>query len=239
LQQKLHEYQLQQRRAVPGSHPDILLLLEHRPVYTAGRRQNEAEISEEAERLCRLGADFVSTKRGGQTTYHGPGQVVGYPLFDLGRMHLSIAQYICKIQTSMKRHLLENYGIQSTESDNTGVFLSPTRKIGSIGVQVRHRLTNHGLAYNVTPEPLKWFDQVVACGLTDVKAACISEAAGRDVSVQDDLTAFIPVISRVFDRELLALDLSQEGTVELSIRELEQEAEQCKPWPTTPLSPFV
>ncbi|KIJ42406.1 hypothetical protein M422DRAFT_48247 [Sphaerobolus stellatus SS14] len=114
---------------------------------------------------------------------------------------ISLAQYICKIQTSMKRHLLENYGIQSTESDNTGVFLSSTRKIGSIGVQVRHRLTNHGLAYNVTPEPLKWFDQVVACGLTDVKAACISEAAGRDVSVKDDLTAFIPVISRVFDRE--------------------------------------
>lgn len=86
LQNQIHAIQLAQRRSM-GNHPDILLILQHRPVYTAGRRQADVNDSQKEEtRLKHLGADWISTSRGGQTTYHGPGQLVGYPLLDLGRM---------------------------------------------------------------------------------------------------------------------------------------------------------
>jgi len=239
LQQKIHELQLQKRRETAGSHPDVLLLLEHRPVYTAGRRQAEKEMPEDAARLRGLGADFVSTQRGGQITYHGPGQIVGYPLLDLGRMRLSIRDYICKLQTTMKHHLLENYNVTSVESDNTGVFLSTHRKVASIGVQVRHRLTSHGFAYNVTREPLAWFMQVLACGLADVKAACISEAAGQDVTIQHDLEKFILVFARVFGRQLIKIDGSKDSQIIDMIGELEEEAVARGHWPHYPDGPRV
>jgi lipoyl(octanoyl) transferase 2 len=228
LQEQIHELQLRQRRASPGLHEDILLLLQHRPVYTAGRRQNDSEVNEESLRLRHLGADFVPTRRGGQTTYHGPGQVVGYPLFDLGRMRLSIAKYIYKLQTMLKEHFLHRYGIVSIDSDDTGVFLAPNVKIASIGVQVRHRLTNHGFAYNATQEPLAWFNQVVACGLADVKAGCVVDAVGRPVSVQADMEALLKIMSRIFDREVVKLDVAQGGELEDAVGELEAMAEHLK-----------
>jgi len=229
---------LQQRRIFPDSHDDVLLLLEHRPVYTAGRRQTEDEKSVESTRLRNIGAEFVLTKRGGQTTYHGPGQVVAYPLLDLRRMHLSIAQYICKLQTAMKHHFLHTYGIQSVDSDNTGVFLSEDVKLGSIGVQIRHRLTTHGLAYNVNQEPLQWFNQVVACGLTGVRAGCIVNAARRDISVPDDINRFLPIMSRTLGREMVSIKTEEEGQLQQLIRDLEAEADRSGPWPATPISPI-
>ncbi|KAF8588536.1 lipoyltransferase [Ramaria rubella] len=230
LQQQIHELQLQQRRASPGSHQDVLLLLEHRPVYTAGRRQSDDEVRRESTRLRLLGADFVATKRGGQTTYHGPGQVVGYPLFDLARMRLSIAGYICKIQTLLKQHFLENHRTPTVDSDNTGVFLTSNVKLASIGVQVRHRLTSHGFAYNVTREPLAWFDQIIACGLAEVNAGCVVDATGHDVPMQEDVKSLVTTASRVFDREMIKLDTMKEGPLEHAVRKLERSAELLEPW---------
>lgn len=100
LQHKLHEYQLSRRRA-SQDHPDLLLLLEHRPVYTGGRRQKTEELEEERKRLEGLGADWVATDRGGQTTYHGPGQITGYPLLDLGRM--GVRCFFHDVANSLKR----------------------------------------------------------------------------------------------------------------------------------------
>lgn len=101
LQEQIHSIQARSRQQVDqanlsstslasSTHPDVLLLLEHRPVYTAGRRQDAVELEEERVRLVRSGADWVPTQRGGETTFHGPGQIVGYPLFDLTRMGVSI-----------------------------------------------------------------------------------------------------------------------------------------------------
>lgn len=87
LQQRIHDIQLARRREAKH-HPDVLLLLQHRPVYTGGRRQKEDELASEQARLQKLGADWIATARGGQTTFHGPGQIVAYPLFDLGRMNV-------------------------------------------------------------------------------------------------------------------------------------------------------
>lgn len=237
LQNKINEIQLHNRKLQNGSHKDVLLLLEHNPVYTAGRRQTREQVQDEAAKLRSLGAEHVLTNRGGQTTYHGPGQVVGYPLFDLGRMKLSVSQYICKLQTTMKAHFLEHYGVQTTDSDNTGVFLSDTVKLGSIGVQIRHRLTSHGIAYNVTREPISWFNQVIACGLADVKAGCLSDAARRSISVEEDMKLFLEVFARIFDVELRPLDVLADKELYQYITNLELEATGYPDAPTTPILP--
>jgi len=93
LQENIHQLQLRLRReavtaGAESTHKDVLLLLEHRPVFTAGRRQSADEVAADNARLTRMGADFVMSNRGGQLTYHGPGQLVGYPLWDLGRFNV-------------------------------------------------------------------------------------------------------------------------------------------------------
>lgn len=235
LQESIHRIQLAQRRSL--SHQDILLLLQHRPVYTAGRRQTESEVADERRRLEGLGADFVCTERGGQTTFHGPGQIVGYPLLDLSRYQpaMSIRDYICRLQKTMQRHLMDSHWIFPIPSDHTGVFLDPTTKIGSIGVQVRHRLTTHGFALNITKEPLAWFDQVVACGLTNVKAGCIETATGKDVEVRDNIPGLVDKFGKVFEREMLPLALQQESEVKEAVIQMEQLTQESGGWPPSPL----
>jgi lipoyl(octanoyl) transferase len=224
LQEKLHQLQLVQRRT--GSHKDIVLLLQHRPVYTAGRRQNESEVRSERIRLTNIGADFIITNRGGQLTYHGPGQLVGYPLLDLSRTKpvMGIREYVCRIQKTLENYLEENYGIEHVPSNHTGVFLNPATKIASIGIQVRHRLTSHGFALNVTKEPIGWFDRVVACGLDDVTAGCIETAVGKSVTVDQVVPGIVKMLEQEFEREFVKIDLAAAGEIGKAILAVEEQA---------------
>ncbi|TFK76730.1 lipoyltransferase [Pluteus cervinus] len=234
LQEELHKLQLLHRRT--GSHKDLLLLLEHRPVYTAGRRQTEDSVEDERNRLTKLGADFVTTNRGGELTYHGPGQIVGYPLLDLSRWSpiMGIRDYVCRVQKTIELHLKEGHGLDHVPSEHTGVFLSPTTKVGSIGIQVRHRLTNHGLAFNVTQEPIAWFDQVVACGLHDVRAGSIASATGKAQSVEADIPGLVQRFGRIFGREMVAVDGGVDEETLRLIRRAEEEAIALGNWPESP-----
>jgi lipoate-protein ligase B len=234
LQEKVHQLQMIQRPS--GSHKDIVLLLQHRPVYTAGRRQTESEVRHERVRLNSMGADFVVTTRGGQLTYHGPGQLVGYPLLDLSRTTPTIRtrDYICRIQKTLESYLREAHAIEHFPSDQTGVFLDPTTKIGSIGVQVRHRLTSHGFSINVTKEPMAWFDQVVACGLNDVKAGCIEGAVGKSVTVDGIVPGIITVLQRLFQREFAKMDIEAAGEIGEAIAAVEEEGLKAGDWLKTP-----
>lgn len=249
LQNLIHGIQLAQRRTASNAHQDYLLLLQHRPVYTAGRRQNEDSVRDERTRLTRMGAEFEATERGGQLTYHGLGQLVGYPLLDLGRTSLAmpVRDYVCRLQRTLQAHLQGAHGIASAPSDNTGVFLDDgdgrgaKSKIASIGVQVRHRLTTHGFALNVTPSPLPWFDNVVACGLADVKATAIAgrsqSCPGDAVSVEGEIAGMVDTFGRIFSRDMERLELKQ-GEVADAILELEDIArkrESDSPAPSQPL----
>ena len=238
LQEKLHALQLSQRRQ-SKSHKDYLLLLQHRPVYTTGRRQiaTSPEVLAEEARLIKIGADFVTTQRGGQLTYHGPGQIVGYPLIDLGRTTPTIhtRDYICKMQKLLERHLLEEHGITTIPSEHTGLFLDESTKVASIGVQVRHRLTTHGFAFNVTPEPKKWFDRVVACGLDGVHAGCIADASTKtNVSVEGEIASLVERFGRAYERDMAKLDPQMEGEVGELIVELEEAARDLGAWSDAP-----
>ncbi|GAA5986194.1 hypothetical protein JCM10908_006451 [Rhodotorula pacifica] len=149
---------------------DILLLLQHTPVYTAGRREKDPEqLEQEGARLRSIGADYVHAMRGGQTTYHGPGQLVGYSLMDLGAAQLSTRCYVDHLE-----RFLENFAksleIPVYPLEHTGVFTSPTSKIGSIGIHIRRRISLHGFSFNVEEQTKAWFDQIVACGLADVSS---------------------------------------------------------------------
>jgi lipoate-protein ligase B len=233
LQERIHQLQLTLRRS--SSHKDILLLLQHRPVYTAGRRQTEPSIRDERTRLTNIGADFVTTTRGGELTFHGPGQIVGYPFLDLSRYTpmMGARDYVCRMQKLLELHLAEAHGIKPISSPHTGVFLDPTTKIGSIGVQIRHRLTSHGFALNVTHEPMAWFDQVVACGLIGVKAGCIEVSTGKRVRMEDEISGLVSIFGRVYERDLVPLRLD-EGEIGAEIVKLEEEAERAGDWPRTP-----
>lgn len=235
LQEKIHQLQLASRRS--SSHHDILLLLQHRPVYTSGRRQTE-ELQTERARLTAIGADFAVAARGGQLTYHGPGQLVGYPLLDLGRTSppMGIRDYICRMQRMIQSYLQHTHGITHVPSDHTGVFLNPATKIASIGVQVRHRLTTHGFAMNVTSEPLEWFGRVVACGLADVKAGCIVEAKGQSVRVDDVVPGIVEAFGTLYERDMEKLYPRNAGELGEAILALEEDALAAGEWFRAPSS---
>ena len=230
LQETIHNLQLLQRQT--GTHKDILLLLQHRPVYTAGRRLTEPSIHDERVRLTRLGADFVTSNRGGELTYHGPGQIVGYPLIDLSRYSpsMGVRDYVCRMQKTLELHLKEAHGIKATSSEHTGVFLDSTTKIGSIGVQVRHRLTSHGFALNITPEPVAWFDQIVACGLEGVKAGFV----GREARVEDEIPGLVKRFGQLYGRDVISINFGDEGDIGEAITAMEEEAVRAGPWLTEP-----
>jgi len=224
LQERIHQLQLLQRKT--SSHKDILLLLQHRPVYTTGRRQTEESVHDERIRLMNIGADFITTSRGGEFTFHGPGQIVGYPLLDLSRTSppIPVRDYVCRLEKILQLHLLEAHGIEHAPTDHTGVFLDAQTKIASIGVQVRHRLTTHGFAINITKEPIPWFDQVVACGLADVKAGSVETAKNKEVDIHEEIPGLLNRFGRLLERELLPMNLAQEGEVGEAIAAAEDDS---------------
>ncbi|KAG6857605.1 hypothetical protein H0H87_010173 [Tephrocybe sp. NHM501043] len=236
LQEKLHQLQLAQRKT--NSHKDVLLLLQHRPVYTAGRRQTEASVYDERIRLTSIGADFVTATRGGELTYHGPGQIVGYPLLDLSRYTptMGARDYVCRIQKTLELHLKEAHAITPIPSDHTGVFLDPTTKIASIGVQVRHRLTSHGFSLNITREPIAWFDRIVACGLVGVSAGSVETAQNKVLEVDNEISGLANRFGRLYDREVIPMKLEEEGEMGAAIAALEEEAIRAGSWATAPMS---
>lgn len=235
LQERLHRVQQTLRHT--SSHPDLLLLLQHRPVYTAGRRQSDSSVTVERARLAAMGADFALTQRGGQLTYHGPGQLVGYPLLDLGRTtesRLTVREYVCRMQRMLGVHLERAHGLHREESAHTGVFIDARTKIASIGVQVRHRLTTHGFALNVTREPLPWFEHVVACGLEGVRAGCIETAAERSVEVSNVAKGMVETFGNVYERDMEKLEVESAGEIGDLILALEEEAKAAGDWSEAP-----
>ncbi|KAF8329087.1 uncharacterized protein EI90DRAFT_1446404 [Cantharellus anzutake] len=232
LQQSIHDFQLQSRRK-GHQFPDILLLLQHRPVYTGGRRQGHAS-ADERVRLRDTGSEWVPTLRGGETTFHGPGQLVAYPLVDLGRLYLSVRDYVCALQNILASLIVDVHKLPIHKSPHTGIFLSEERKIASIGVQVQHRLTTHGFAVNVTDEPILWFDQVVACGLPEVRAVSISTAVGHDVTVHSQVAPVLSIFASQLKRDMEPLDHKQ-GEIMSMVRSLEVEAEGEGPWLQKPI----
>ena len=174
----LQEELVAQRR-VDDSLGDELLLLEHQPVYTIGRTSDQTSLRDAAH----LPHPVFPINRGGQATYHGPGQLVGYPILDLRRCGQDLHRYLRWLE-DLLIGLLEVYGIRAAPRPGlTGVWVED-RKIASIGVGVRHWITMHGFALNVSGD-LSPFDHIVPCGISNVRMTSIEIESGQKFSVEE------------------------------------------------------
>ena len=159
-----------------GAAPDTLLLVEHEPVVTLGRRGDRGGILA-PHALARAGIDVVHTERGGNVTYHGPGQLVAYPILDLRRFDTDLRWYVQRLEGSVIR-LLAECGIDAwRDPDQHGVFIA-CGKIASVGVHVSRWVTIHGLALNVDPDMAHWA-LIAPCGRSDAPAASMAAAPAR------------------------------------------------------------
>ncbi|MCH7484095.1 MAG: lipoyl(octanoyl) transferase LipB [Chloroflexi bacterium] len=204
------EYQRElARRRARGDIPDTILLLEHPPVFTTGRRGPGANLRlpEEA-----LGAPLIETDRGGDITFHGPGQLIAYPIVDLRASALSVVNYVRALEEAVVR-TVRTYGIEAhTECGLTGVWTgemgSSAEKIAAIGVRVGKPagpsggwVTTHGLALNVTVD-LEWFGRIVPCGIGDRGVASIESLTGKRPRLEDVAEVLSQALGDVLGRDI-------------------------------------
>ncbi len=161
---------------------DRLLLLEHFPVYTIGRGGDEANLLAGPDRLRQLGAEFIRIDRGGDITFHGPGQLVAYPIVEL-RDPLDLRRYVRTLEAAIIRTAAA-FGVTAGRVEGlTGVWVEGERKLAAIGVRVRRGVTTHGLALNVNTE-LRWFAEMIPCGIRDKDVTSLARELGRQVPME-------------------------------------------------------
>lgn len=186
-------------RVQTGEMPDTVLLLEHLPVVTLGRRTEPGELHIPA------GADveIVETDRGGKSTYHGPGQLVCYPILDLTRHGQDVKRYCRDLEEALIRTMAP-LGVEATRIEGlTGIWLeSPPRKIASIGIHISKWVTTHGYALNVDLDPAPFTEWITACGLEDAAFTTIARELGRPVSVDEVVPHAVAALEDVFSLRL-------------------------------------
>jgi len=173
---------------ISGTNPGTILLLEHPSVFTAGRRT-------EAHERPFDGTPVIDVDRGGKITWHGPGQLVGYPIVKLPDP-MNVVSYVRKLEDILIAACAD-VGVETIKiSGRSGVWLEaegakPQRKIAAIGVRVAQGVTTHGFALNANPD-LTWYDRIVPCGIADAGVTSLSRELGRDVSVEE----IIPIVEQ-------------------------------------------
>ncbi|XP_062409366.1 putative lipoyltransferase 2, mitochondrial [Sardina pilchardus] len=175
--------------------PNTLLLCQHHPVYTIGIRQAPYP-PEEEERLKGLGAEFFRTNRGGLITFHGPGQLVCYPILNLGCFKKSVRWYVCELEKTVIG-LCAKFGIKAATSPDTGVWVGDN-KICAIGIHCGRYITSHGIALNCNTE-MNWFDNIVPCGIVGKGVTSLSLELGRDVTAAEATPHLLESFSERFN----------------------------------------
>ena len=177
--------------------PDALLLLQHPPVFTIGRFRGKEDFIIPQEKLQLEGIAVCDTDRGGSITYHGPGQLVGYPILNLKEIGLGVRQYIWKLEEVVIRLLFE-LGIRGHRvAKYPGVWVD-SKKICSAGIHVSHYITTHGFALNVNTE-LRYFDYVRPCGINGAVITSISKLLGYPLEVEAVIEPLLNCFSAVFE----------------------------------------
>ncbi|MBT3191383.1 MAG: lipoyl(octanoyl) transferase LipB [Verrucomicrobia bacterium] len=178
--------------------PDTLILVEHDPVYTLGRNADLANVLDSPEALAARGIQLVPTTRGGQVTYHGPGQLVGYPVIDLAARNKGVLWYVEHLERVLM-DVLEQFGLEShTDPKNRGVWIGDS-KIAALGVRVTRHVTMHGFALNVAVN-LEDYSGIVPCGIRD-KGVTSLHVAKPDVTLDTVKPIVVDVFREVFEYE--------------------------------------
>jgi lipoyl(octanoyl) transferase len=182
-----------------------LYLLEHEPVYTLGRNATASDILITPERCRELGIAVRESNRGGKVTYHGPGQLVGYPILNLSPDRRDVKRYVNDLEEVLIRTLAD-LGIRAARAAAkervTSVWVG-NDKIAAIGVHLSRWVTTHGFALNVTHEPLPFFAGIVPCGITDGGVTTVERLLGRRVPLEDVVRPVLAHFGEVFGREII------------------------------------
>ncbi len=207
------ELQERLRDRLRAGGPEHLLLLEHEHVYTLGRSADRADVRAGAAWLAARGVTVEESDRGGQVTYHGPGQLVGYPILDLDPDRRDVRRYVRDLQAVLVRTLAD-LGVEAEGRGNQpeiGVWVGQA-KIASIGVHLSRWLTTHGFALNLTTD-LSYFDGIVPCGLAGVRMTSVERLTGRRVEPAAAAELCAGHFAAVFERRLAPLPGGAAGLV--------------------------
>jgi lipoate-protein ligase B len=181
---------------------DVLLLLQHPHVLTLGVKAGESRqhVLATPARLAELGVELHETGRGGDVTYHGPGQIVGYPIINLKPDRCDVHKYVRDLEECMIR-VTGDYGFSAGRLQGlTGAWVG-AEKIGAIGVRIQRWVTSHGFAFNVNTD-LDFFKLIVPCGISDRGVTSLARLTGRDIPVAEVEDRFVSNFCEVFDREV-------------------------------------
>jgi lipoyl(octanoyl) transferase len=217
-----------QRRCVAarkaGAVPDVVLLCEHAHVITLGRNGKLANLRASDGVLRQMDVSFFETDRGGDITYHGPGQLVGYPILHLGEIRRDVAWYMRSLEEAMIRATAE-FGIASRRvPGRTGVWVDAPgapgdeEKLAAIGVHLSRWVTSHGFAYNVSTD-LRYFDLIVPCGIADKRATSLEKLLGHSVKMEKVSPRIVAHLGDLFG---LALRNAGRDALEALLREYEE-----------------
>jgi lipoyl(octanoyl) transferase len=185
LQKQVHA------EVVANQRPDTVLLLEHESVYTAGKRTEEHELPDD-------GTPFIETNRGGKITWHGPGQLIGYPIMHLPRP-IDVVGYVRYLEQVII-DVIANFGVQGIRVEGrTGVWVETdtgTKKVAAIGIRVSEKVTMHGFALNCN-NSLEPYEHIIACGISDASSTTLTELTGRNISPLEAATLVEQIMGEI------------------------------------------
>ena len=179
------------KQVLINSYKESLILVEHDHVYTLGKNANSRNILNE---VC----EVIKTERGGDVTYHGPGQLVAYPIIDLKKRQIGVKTYVQQIEQLISK-TLEEYGLSThVPRQETGVWVND-RKIASIGIHISKGVTMHGLAINVNTN-LSYFDNIISCGIDGVKMTSLHKELGKKIPMNDIKKQLVNNFKQIFNK---------------------------------------
>ena len=193
----MYECQVARRTAVEhGDNSNALMLLEHAPTFTLGRNSDEKNLLQSREALQNMGIDVLEVDRGGDVTYHGPGQLVAYPILDLQHWEQSVSWYLRTLEEVIIR-FLDSFGLKGERMENfTGVWVEGA-KIAAIGIGVHQWVTYHGVAINLDPNMEHW-NLIVPCGIPDKPVTSLKALLGESPSLSEAMKCFDKCFRDVF-----------------------------------------
>ncbi|KAK7499197.1 hypothetical protein BaRGS_00009457 [Batillaria attramentaria] len=213
-----HLEELSGRRYAVGL--NTLLLVEHDPVYTVGLRTKDYDEIEE-KRLKSLGAEFYRTNRGGLITYHGPGQLVAYPILNLTHFKPSIKWYIATLEQTIINACWQ-FGIQAHTTEDTGVWVD-NRKIAAIGVHGSRYVTTHGIALNCDVD-LMWFRHIIPCGIRGKDVTSLTKELGKPTPIKSAILPFLRAFEEEFECEVKYRMLDNEDVSFLNLNQMQEKS---------------
>jgi len=196
--------------------PDVLLICEHPHVITMGRNGRSEHLLASEEMLRARGVEFHSTNRGGDITYHGPGQIVAYPILNLAEIRRDVGWYVRQLEEAMIRTTAE-FGISAERREGrTGIWVEVSdadgslteEKLGAIGVHISRWVTSHGLAYNVSTD-LNYFDLIVPCGIAGKRATSLMRLLNRAIEMKDASPKLVRHLAESFGRTMRSISAAE------------------------------